>query len=723
MSTPLGAGLRPLAVAIAMLGSAAASVDSHARIVGSQIQVNTTTADDQRLSDVAMDAAGNFVVVFQNHLPVTNANVSAQRYAADGTPVGTEFQVNSTAFSGNTVPAVAMDDDGDFVVAWIDFGDDGSGYGVFGQRYDAAGQPQGINFPVNTTTANSQSRADVAMDADGDFVVVWEDNQFGNSSRAIRGQRYSAAGAALGTEMLISTDPTKDQTWPQVAMDAAGNFAVAWGSGDVGADQDVVFRLFAADGTPLTSVTQVNDTTRMDNASGVTNNLGIARDANGSFAIAWRADNATGPGVVGAAVGILARRYGPDGAPRGVAFEVDTTDAALLGSPDIAMSDRGDFLVAYEASDGNGRGIKAQRFFRNGDYRGAPFIVNPSRRQQQIHPAVAMDSDGDAVVSWEDSNDLDGDQDGVFAIRVSGTGTQPAMDFDHDFRGDLGFRNPDTGTNRLWLLDGLTVRSRGALRRLPDTDWAVAAVADFNRDGHADILWRHAADGRLRLWSMSGFDLLEGRRVPSLGLEWTLAGTGDVNRDGKADIVWFNATTGTVRVWLMDGAETLDRGNVGSLPAGWTVAGVDDFDGDGRHDVLLRNLIGGANRIWLLDGFGFRLSLLPPRANLDWTVAGTGDFDGNGHADILWRNLSGGQNVIWEIRNGERFATHVLPSLIAPQWRPVGVRDVGRDGQADIIWHRSGTDQLRVWQIEDFAQTAQRAIGKVPAGWDVFGAD
>ena len=92
-------------------------------------------------------------------------------------PIGSEFRVN-TRTSGEqrtfteTPQSVAMDADGDFVVTWSSNGQDGSGWGVYAQRYNAAGQALGNEFRVNTITSNSQQFSTVAMDADGDFVVT-----------------------------------------------------------------------------------------------------------------------------------------------------------------------------------------------------------------------------------------------------------------------------------------------------------------------------------------------------------------------------------------------------------------------------------------------------------------------------------------------------------------------------------------------------------------------
>ena len=68
-----------------------------------------------------------------------------------------------------------MDTDGDFVVAWDSDEQEGAGYGagVYAQRYDGDGTPAGDEFHVNTYTTEEQERPSVAMDASGDFVVAW----------------------------------------------------------------------------------------------------------------------------------------------------------------------------------------------------------------------------------------------------------------------------------------------------------------------------------------------------------------------------------------------------------------------------------------------------------------------------------------------------------------------------------------------------------------------
>src|SRR5262245_10589616 len=88
-------------------------------------------------------------------------------------PLGGEFRVNTYTTFRQLESDVAMDADGDFVIVWHSTGQDGSGYGVYAQRYSPDGVPRGGEFRINTYTTDTQGYPAAAMDTDGDFVVAW----------------------------------------------------------------------------------------------------------------------------------------------------------------------------------------------------------------------------------------------------------------------------------------------------------------------------------------------------------------------------------------------------------------------------------------------------------------------------------------------------------------------------------------------------------------------
>ena len=108
--------------------------------------------------------------------------------------LGPEFQVNSYTTNYQRRPGIAADGSGNFVVVWESNGQDGSGRGVFGQRYDSAGLRVGSEFQVNGYTTSYQDRPAVAADGSGNFVVVWT----AALARTVRAAACSGAGSTRG---------------------------------------------------------------------------------------------------------------------------------------------------------------------------------------------------------------------------------------------------------------------------------------------------------------------------------------------------------------------------------------------------------------------------------------------------------------------------------------------------------------------------------------------
>src|SRR5439155_10020221 len=130
--------------------------------------------------------------------------VYAQRYGAAGAPLGGEFRANTTTAGDQRNLAVGLDAAGDFIIAWQSAGQDGSGYGIYAQRYGAAGAPLGGEFRINTFTAGDQRNPAVAVDAVGDFVIAWQSNGQDGSFFGVYAQRYSAAGVPQGPEFRVN---------------------------------------------------------------------------------------------------------------------------------------------------------------------------------------------------------------------------------------------------------------------------------------------------------------------------------------------------------------------------------------------------------------------------------------------------------------------------------------------------------------------------------------
>jgi hypothetical protein len=203
--------------------------------VGSEFMVNTYTVGAQGIADTATDDAGNFVIVWRSGDFFTgdpgqdgsSYGIFAQRYESGGGRVGTEFQVNTYTVGAQESPAVDVDADGDFVVAW-----ESRAGSVFGQRFASAGLRVGSEFQVNTYTGERAAQPQIALDPDGDFTIVWFDDfdELDGDGRGVLARRYSSSGMVLGSEFLVNTYTQNDQWFAYIASQGDERAVVAWRS-------------------------------------------------------------------------------------------------------------------------------------------------------------------------------------------------------------------------------------------------------------------------------------------------------------------------------------------------------------------------------------------------------------------------------------------------------------------------------------------------------------
>ena len=381
---------------------------------GDEFQVNTYTTGPQNSPDVAVAPDGRFVVVWNDGRGSLGGGVLGQRFSADGARSGAEFQVNTYTTGSHWVGSVAVGPTGDFVVVWTSSDQDGSREGVFGQRFSADGSPAGAEFPVNTYTTGPQRDPVVAMDAVGNFVVAWEEDDVmdPDARQRVFGQRFSASGVPLGSELALSGDENSN---PGVAVAPSGEFVVVWQrTYYANTDNMRIFgRRFAADGSPLSDEFQVNNSTN----DYLWVDPKVAVQSDGDFLVVWE-DWANADGSY---AGVFARKYAADASPAGNEFQVNTYTTGYQARPSATVSPDGGFVVVWAGyyQDGSYWGVFGRGLRGDGSPVSSEFQVNTYTTEDQLWPVVASDDEGNFVVVWEDRSGQDGDSSGVFGQRFS----------------------------------------------------------------------------------------------------------------------------------------------------------------------------------------------------------------------------------------------------------------------------------------------------------------
>ncbi|MBL4706468.1 MAG: hypothetical protein JKY54_18210, partial [Flavobacteriales bacterium] len=195
------------------------------------VMVNTTIAGYQGLPDISMDSAGNSVVVWQG-VDADGMGIFAQLYDNSGNAVGSELAINTTT-AGNLINAtVAMDRNGNFMVTWSSMTQDGDHYGIFSRIYNSSGTAQTGEVQVNTTTAGTQDNSSVSATKNGDYIVAWTSFYQDGDQAGVYAQVISSAGAFMDSETLINTRTTDFQQLPDVAVyDTSYASVIVWQDG------------------------------------------------------------------------------------------------------------------------------------------------------------------------------------------------------------------------------------------------------------------------------------------------------------------------------------------------------------------------------------------------------------------------------------------------------------------------------------------------------------
>ena len=167
-------------------------------------------------------------------------DVRGRAFDATGAALGNDFTVDQTAANDETESAVLGLANGNYVIVWQDEGDadgatDGSGSHLRAAIMSGNGTVVVPEFIVNTTTANDQRDPAIALLSDGNFIVTWT-SDIDRIERVTSGACvFSPTGVPARSLISLSTAKLTTNSIPSVTALADGAYVVAWTNNPVGA--------------------------------------------------------------------------------------------------------------------------------------------------------------------------------------------------------------------------------------------------------------------------------------------------------------------------------------------------------------------------------------------------------------------------------------------------------------------------------------------------------
>lgn len=397
--------------------------DSNATYWGGDFRVNDDDGVEMQIHPVvASDGNGNFVITWRDRRSGIT-DIYAQRYALDGTLLGSNFKVNDDEEDrSHGRVTIGMDNNGDFMIAWFDYRIEF--YDIFAQGFSNDGTRLGNNFRVNESGMGGFPccRLSIAPDYQGNFMMAWESPGL----KKIYARHFSKDGVHKGGTFNVNDDSGDVGKYDvSIASNLNGQFLVVWMDerNETGLN-DVFAQAYQKDGMAVGNNFQVNTSNSDSNPTDPV----VALDDSGNALVVWCRFNEE--------YKVIGQRLRFDGTKIGNEFDIhDDADSSVRVDTQVAVDNQGNFVTTWRDSRNNEFDVYAQRVLSNGTLYGNNTKINTDEGSSvQEEPAISTDRSGNFVVVWEDQGHLNGD---IYAQRYNNKG-EP---IGHPFR-----VNDDEGT-------------------------------------------------------------------------------------------------------------------------------------------------------------------------------------------------------------------------------------------------------------------------------------
>jgi hypothetical protein len=288
---------------------------------------------------------------------------------------------------GDFVIDVAVTSNGDAMAVWHQR--DGMRSDIWANAY-ASGGAWATAELIETENGGSAKTPEVAMDANGNAIAVWQQND--GLVLFAAANRYTPGGG-WGTAQSIDNAPGNSSS-AQVAADPAGNAMALWSGAGIRANR---YTLSGEWGT----AEEIREA-----LGGTQGDQDVAVSADGTAIALWGQSDST-------VTNVWANRYVPDNG-WGTAELIETNDSGHAQHLQVAVDPSGNAVAVWKQSDGALDNIWANRYTVGVGWATAELIETEDLGDAE-RPQIAVDPDGNAIAVWYQD---DGTHINVWANRL-----------------------------------------------------------------------------------------------------------------------------------------------------------------------------------------------------------------------------------------------------------------------------------------------------------------
>ncbi len=680
-----------------------------------EFQINTTTADQQVDPRVAALRGGGFVVVWESNLQDGDQKgVYSQRFDNSSAPVGVETQVHTTTAGTQADARVAGLNDGGYVVVWES---DASGsLEIMGRRFDAGGSPTGGEFQINSTTADVQDDPEVTALVDGGFVVIWESVNQDGSGTGLYGQKYDAAGSSVGSEFQVNSTANLAQQDPAVKTLDDGGFLVVWESFDQdGSDYGVYAQRFDASGNQVHGEFQLNTTTADGQKDVRVDVLG-----DGRLVTAWVSENQDGSGntVVGRIFTPTLDEHSPNGTIAAVASQVVDVEAGDTHTFTLVDNAGGAFTINNSTGEITVANSNLIDFEAAATMNVTVRVTDSGSLTHDEVVTIQINNVNDAP-----NFDTASFTDHTITATADGAVFVHSADVDGDGDIDVLSASGTDDTIAWYENDGSENFTKHTITTTADIANEVT-TADVDGDGDLDVLSASTGDSTIAWYENDGSQNFTEHIITNAVNSAQSVATADVDGDGDLDVLSGSAGTGATLAWYEnDGSQNFTTHAITTTNGSYRSVITADVDGDGDLDVLSASFAEDMIGWYENDGSGnFTEHTVTTTADGARSVFVV-DVDGDGDVDVLSASDNDDKIAWYENDGSQNFTAHTITTT-AYGARSVTAADMDRDGDLDVL-SASSNDSTLAWYENDGSEnfTKHTISNSVNGAYSVAVAD
>ncbi|MBN1893099.1 PQQ-binding-like beta-propeller repeat protein, partial [bacterium] len=312
-----------------------------------------------------------------------------------GRPEIAIFSPVDPGWDGSQVsPDVAINENGHFIVVWDENSEESDA--LYARMYYQNKSPKADPFPIYQSQAGEKtSWPRIGMSRSGDFTVCWQSKREG-FSKEIFACFFNRDGSAKGVPFQVNSDTTGSQEYPWVDVNPAGRGVVVWRDDRSGLCE-VYAQCYDTNGNAVGANLEIS------RHPGQTEDVGaysIAVQENGDFAIVWQyPEMAETPHI-------YFSLFDPEGRPKTEMRIVDPSAEIDSRQPDVFCGPHGGYIVTwtrgYAISHVATYVIHARDYDAAGNALGDVYRVG-EEVAYQYDPCGACDAEGNKVFLWDDT--------------------------------------------------------------------------------------------------------------------------------------------------------------------------------------------------------------------------------------------------------------------------------------------------------------------------------